>query len=143
MAEKVVVDTNIFVSAIMNADGAPRHIIRLCLAEALIPLMGNALFAEYEDVCGRSELFDDQLIPEAERFVLLDAFFSSCHWVPIYYLWRPNLKDEADNHLIELAVGGGATALITANKRDFVRTELLFPQLRIYTAGEFLAQRRS
>src|SRR6478735_4130400 len=103
--------------------------------------MGNALFAEHEDVCGRSELFDDQLIPEAERFVLLDAFFSSCHWVPIYYLWRPNLKDEADNHLIELAVGGGATALITANKRDFVRTELLFPQLRIYTAGEFLAQR--
>jgi len=143
MIEKVVVDTNIFVSAIMNADGAPRQVIRLCLEKMLLPLVGNALFAEYEDVCGRKELFDDAILPKDERFLLLEAFFSVCQWVPIYYLWRPNLKDEADNHLIELAVGGGATALITANRKDFARAELLFPQLRVVTAGEFLAQRRS
>lgn len=139
---KVVVDTNIFVSALMNADGAPRHVIRLCLEGSLLPLIGNALFAEYEDVCGRDTLFDDRLISKQDRMTLLDAFLSSCLWTPIYYLWRPNLRDEADNHLIELAVGGGASTLITANKRDFARAELLFPQLEIRTAGELLAQRR-
>ncbi|MDJ1633438.1 putative toxin-antitoxin system toxin component, PIN family [Agrobacterium rhizogenes] len=139
---KVVVDTNIFVSALMNADGARRHVIRLCLEGSLLPLIGNALFAEYEDVCGRDTLFDDRLISKQDRMTLLDAFLSSCLWTPIYYLWRPNLRDEADNHLIELAVGGGASTLITANKRDFARAELLFPQLEIRTAGEFLAQRR-
>ncbi|WP_174069912.1 putative toxin-antitoxin system toxin component, PIN family [Rhizobium rhizogenes] len=139
---KIVIDTNVFVSALMNADGAPRQLIRLCLQGHLLPLIGNTLFAEYEDVCGRDDLFDDRLISKDERTELLDAFLSSCLWIPIYYLWRPNLRDEADNHLIELAVGGGATALITANKRDFIRPELLFPQLQILTAGEFLAKRR-
>jgi putative PIN family toxin of toxin-antitoxin system len=140
---KIVIDTNVFVSALMNADGAPRQVIRLCLEGSLLPLIGNTLFAEYEDVCARDNLFDDRLISREDRTALLDAYLSSCLWVPIYYLWRPNLRDEADNHLIELAVGGGASALITANKRDFGRSELLFPQLEILTAGEFLAQRRA
>ena len=139
---KIVIDTNVFVSALMNANGAPRQVIRLCLEGDLLPLIGNTLFAEYEDVCARDNLFDDRLISKEDRIALLDAFLSSCLWIPIYYLWRPNLRDEADNHLIELAVGGGAPALITANKRDFARAELLFPQLQILTAGEFLAQRK-
>ncbi len=140
---KVVIDTNIFVSAIMNADGAPRQVIRLCLEEHLVPLISNALFAEYEDVCGRDALFDDRFISKEERAILLDAFLSSCIWIPIYYLSRPNLRDEGDNHLIELAVGGGASNLITANKKDFAQAELLFPQLEILTAGEFLMRRKS
>lgn len=139
---KVVIDTNIFVSAIMNADGAPRQVIRLCLEGRLAPLISNALFAEYEDVCGRDALFDNRFISREDRSTLLDAFLSSCLWIPIYYLWRPNLRDEGDNHLIELAVGGGASALITANKKDFTQAELLFPQLEIQTAGEFLIQRK-
>ncbi|MBB3287306.1 MULTISPECIES: putative toxin-antitoxin system toxin component, PIN family [unclassified Rhizobium] len=139
---KVVIDTNIFVSAIMNADGAPRQVIRLCLEERLVPLISNALFVEYEDVCGRDVLFDDRFISKEERITLLDAFLSSCVWTPIYYLWRPNLRDEGDNHLVELAVGGGASALITANKKDFAQAELLFPQLEIHTAGEFLIRRK-
>ncbi|PST23225.1 putative toxin-antitoxin system toxin component, PIN family [Rhizobium sp. JAB6] len=139
---KVVIDTNVFVSAIMNADGAPRQVIRLCLEEQLVPLISNALFAEYEDVCERDSLFDDRFIAKEERAALLNAFLSSCLWIPIYYLWRPNLHDEGDNHLIELAVGGGASALITANKRDFAQAELLFPQLEIHTAGEFLIRRK-
>ena len=136
---KVVVDTNIFVSAIMNADGAPRDIIRLCLQGQLTPLMGNSLFAEYEDVCARENLFAGRSLSSHERAELLDAFLSVCLWVPIYYLWRPNLRDEADNHVIELAIGGGAAVIVTANKRDFSRAELLFPQLAIQTAGELLA----
>ncbi|MGV1790179.1 putative toxin-antitoxin system toxin component, PIN family [Rhizobium sp. A37_96] len=139
---KVVIDTNILVSAIMNADGAPRQVIRLCLEERLVPLVSNALFTEYEDVCGRDALFDSRFISKEERIVLLDAFLSSCLWIPIYYLWRPNLRDEGDNHLIELAVGGGASALITANKKDFAQAELLFPRLEIQTAGEFLIRRK-
>ncbi|SCB38723.1 putative toxin-antitoxin system toxin component, PIN family [Rhizobium multihospitium] len=139
---KVVIDTNIFVSAIMNADGAPRQVIRLCLEGRLAPLISNALFAEYEDVCGRDALFDNRFISREDRSTLLDAFLSSCLWIPIYYLWRPNLHDQGDNHLIELAVGGGASALITANKKDFAQAELLFPQLNIHTAGEFLIQRK-
>jgi hypothetical protein len=30
----------------------------------------------------------------------LDAFLSVCHWQKVYYAWRPNLPDEADNHKV-------------------------------------------
>jgi len=110
---------------------------------ALAPLMGKALLSEYEDVCGRDQIFKQSMISREQRGILLDAFMSCCTWVPIYYLWRPNLKDEADNHLIELAIGGRASMLITANKRDFRQAELLFPQLKVLNAGELLAERRS
>ncbi|KGD86569.1 MULTISPECIES: putative toxin-antitoxin system toxin component, PIN family [Rhizobium/Agrobacterium group] len=138
---KVVVDTNIFISAIMNAEGTPRQVIRLCLQEEITPLMANALFSEYEDVCSRDDLFVRSPLSVEERAELLQAFFSCCQWVSIYFLWRPNLRDEADNHILELAISGGADVIITANKRDFAQSELAFPKLKIFTAGEFLAWR--
>jgi uncharacterized protein len=134
----VVVDTNVFVSAIMGANGASRQVIRLCLNQRLKPLMGNALFSEFEDVCARDDLFDEKLITRSDRDTLLDAFYACCTWVPIYFLWRPNLRDEADNHVMELAIAGGAEMIITANKKDFRYSELSFPQIEICNPIEFL-----
>jgi uncharacterized protein len=134
----VVVDTNVFISSVMSASGASRQIIRLCLQGRLNPLMGNALFSEYEDVCSRDELFDARLISREDRNTLLDSFFASCAWIPIYFLWRPNLRDEADNHVMELAIAGGAEMIITANKKDFRNAELNFPNIEICSPVEFL-----
>ncbi|NJM29019.1 MAG: putative toxin-antitoxin system toxin component, PIN family [Rhizobiales bacterium] len=138
----VVVDTNVFVSAIMSKSGASREVVRWCLKGDIEPLMGNALFNEYEDVAARDELFDVELISRAERGELLDAFFASCRWVAIYYLWRPNLRDEADNHLMELAVAGNASTIITGNKRDFRDSELKFPGIHVQSPAEFLKEGR-
>ena len=55
--------------------------------------------------------------------------------VSVYYLWRPNLPDEADNHVVELAVAGDAEAIVTHNTRDFCRNELRFPGLTVVTPG--------
>jgi uncharacterized protein len=134
----VVVDTNVFISAVMSADGASRQVIRFCLQGRLRPLMGNALFSEFEAVCARDELFDLKLITRADRNELLEAFYASCLWVPIYFLWRPNLRDEADNHVMELAIAGGAEMIITANKKDFRNAELSFPHIEICNSVEFL-----
>lgn len=103
-------------------------------------MIGNALFQEYEDVVGRDALFREAAITRAERNTLLDAVLSVCEWVPIYYLWRPNLPDESDNHLVELAIAGGAAFIVTANKRDLKGGELNFPHLRVATAGAYMKQ---
>ena len=81
--------------------------------------------------------FSSKSVSTETRGELLDAFLKSCHWVPFYYLWRPNLPDEGDNHVLELAVAGGAVAIITFNKSDFLRAELNFPNIAIQTPKEF------
>jgi predicted nucleic acid-binding protein len=93
--------------------------------------MGNALFAEYESVIQREEIIAKCPLTEEETLALLASFMSVSQWINIYYLWRPNLKDEADNHLIELAVAGNAQIIATNNIKDFQNAELLFPNLSI------------
>jgi uncharacterized protein len=143
MSERIVVDTNVFVAAIKSSEGASRAVFRLCLEDRCRPLVGEKLFMEYEDVLGRSELFQGSPLSARHRNILLDAFLSVCEWIPVFFLWRPNLPDEGDNHLIELAVAGVATRLITHNIRDFQAGELRFPQVKIQTPSEFLKQWRN
>lgn len=143
MLKRVVVDTNVLVSALLRKDSTPRHIIRLCLLKEIQPLMGMALFAEYEAVMGRAEIKKASILSNKERETLMDAFFHVCQWISVYYLWRPNLRDEGDNHVMELAVAGNADAVITGNTKDLRQGELLFPSIKIVTAKEFLKEWRS
>lgn len=139
--ERIVVDTNVFVGACLGA-GASNEVVALCLRGEAIPLMGTALLAEYEDVLGRSELFAHSRLDAAERDELLDIFIARCRWTRIYFRWRPNVPDEGDNHLVELAIAGGAQAIVTRNQRDMLRMELRFPTLRVLAPEMFLREVR-
>ncbi len=133
----IVVDTNVFVSA-LRGPGASNRVIDACLRGDFAPLMGPALLTEYEAVTSRDELFTRSALSRKEREELLDIFFSICRWTRIYYGWGPNLPDEADNHLIELAIAGGAEVIVTRNKRHLLAGELRFPDLRVLTPEELL-----
>ncbi len=52
---------------------------------------------------------------------VLAALAQRGRWVSVYFGWRPNLPDEGDNHLFELALAGNAAAIITHNVRDVGR----------------------
>jgi putative PIN family toxin of toxin-antitoxin system len=136
---RVVIDTNVFVGACMGF-GASRKIVEACLYRQLIPLMGTTLLAEYEDVLGRASLFKGCRLNARERSELLDIFLACCEWVRVYYSWRPNLKDEGDNHLVELAVAGAADNIVTRNLRDLRAMELRFPNLRVLSPEDQLKE---
>ncbi len=138
---KVVVDTNVFVGACLGV-GAASEVIASCLRGQAVPLMGCALFAEYEDVLGRDELFASCRLDARERSDLLDIFLSSSVWTRIYYAWRPNLRDEGDNHLIELAIAGAVEFIVTRNLRDLAHSELRYAHLSILSPEQFLQEIR-
>jgi putative PIN family toxin of toxin-antitoxin system len=139
MPPRIVVDTNVFIGAILSPVGENRELLRACLDGRSRPLMGTALFHEYEDLLGRSALLAKSPLSLFERDTLFAAFLSVAEWVKVYFLWRPNLPDEADNHLIELALAGAAASIVTHNLRDLRQGELRFPALRIQTPRQFLA----
>jgi predicted nucleic acid-binding protein len=79
-----VIDTNVFISTLMKADTAPRALLRRGLLGQVQPLIGNALYSEYEDIMAREHVFTTSAVTADEREALFDAFVSQCQWVNIY-----------------------------------------------------------
>ena len=108
MAKRIVVDTSVLIAALIGHGGPNREVLHRCLTGRYQPLLGNALVTEYEDVSQRPDILAQCPVSANEIRDLLDAFCSVAEWVPVYFLLRPNLPDEADNHLLELAAAGNA-----------------------------------
>jgi len=138
MGKTIVIDTSVIISALIGKRGPGRGVVRKCLLGEHKALISNALFLEYEDVSKRKQVQDICPLSSKEIAELLNALYSLCEWVPIYYLWRPNIVDEGDNFLIELALAGNATHIVTNNISDLKNAELKFPELNIVTPARFL-----
>ena len=138
MSLQIVVDTNVFVGAILSSQGLNRELIRRCLLGEYQPMMSNALYLEYESVIEREEIISKCQLDRGKVNELLDGFLSVSKWVYIYYSWRPNLRDEGDNHVIELAIAGNARMIVTNNLKDFRGSELTFPQLQILNPHQII-----
>jgi len=139
---KVVVDTNVFVDACLGKREC-QQVISSCFDGSLVPLMGTALFLEFESVLSRSFIERKSRLNGSERSELLDIFLGCCLWTPIYFGWRPNLPDEADNHLIELAVAGHARHIVTSNVSDLARGEMRFDQVSTRTPKQLIEELQS
>jgi predicted nucleic acid-binding protein len=46
--------------------------------------------------------------------------------VDVHFLWRPQLRDPADEMVLETAANGRAAALVTFNQRDYGRAPASF-----------------
>nr|VFK64626.1 MAG: putative toxin-antitoxin system toxin component, PIN family [Candidatus Kentron sp. TUN] len=140
MKPRIVVDTNVFTAALIGPKSPNREILRRCLVGRCTPLLSNTLFSEYEEVSTRKSIIERCPVRLEDIRNLLDAFCSVSEWVPIFYLWRPNLADEGDNHVLELATAGNAQWIATNNVRDFGNADLRFPEIRIATPERILQE---
>lgn len=136
--KKIVVDTSVLISALIGKTGPSRQLLRHCLFGEYKPMISTTLFLEYEDVYQRPQIAELCPLEPTEIKELLGAFYSVCSWVPIHYLWRPNLIDENDNFLIELAVASNAQFIVTNNTKDLAGAELTFEGLEIVKPEQLL-----
>ena len=134
----VVIDTNVFVAGLRSGGGASRAVLRKSLQGDLQPLFGNALWMEYQDLLDRPVW--GEFTSSDERRAVLAALVKQARWISVYYGWRPNLPDEGDNHLIELALAGGAQAIVTHNLRDLMGGQLRLGKLRVLTPAQCLEE---
>jgi predicted nucleic acid-binding protein len=50
---------------------------------------------------------------------VLDGLCDRAEHQQVYFLWRPQLSDPKDDHILELAVASGGVTIVTHNVRDF------------------------
>ena len=132
---KVVVDTNVLVSGLLNPRGAPGRIVDLILAGHIELIVDDRILAEYHDVLRRArfgfEAKDDQFL------AFIDAAALHVHGTPL----PEPLADEDDEPFLEAAIAGEAAALITGNARHFPTRRAQGP--RIVSPSAFVAWRRT
>lgn len=133
----VVIDTNIWIAALISKEGISREIIRLALMERISPQISTTLFLEYEAVMKREKIQTLCSLSFDEQEELFQAFLSTCKWNEIFYLWRPNLDDLGDDFLIELAVASNSKVIITENIKDIAFGELKF-DIEVLTPKDYL-----
>jgi putative PIN family toxin of toxin-antitoxin system len=111
---KVVVDTNVIVSALLKPAGKPARILRLVIQGDLEVVISEAILAEYEEVLARPR-FD---LPSGEVEKILSLIRSKGVRAPALAATL-NLPDPKDEAFLEAALATGAHALVTGNKKHY------------------------
>ena len=116
---RIVLDTSCVVAAMRSPTGASAAILRAARAGPVTLLISVPLAVEYEAVCGRMEHRKAAELNEKELAVFLDALVAMAEPVEPHYLWRPQLRDAADEMVLEVAANGRADVIATFNTGDF------------------------
>jgi putative PIN family toxin of toxin-antitoxin system len=128
---RLVVDTNIVVSAALKPGGFQRTSLVLALTRPARLYVSNAILAEYRDVLSRSELG----ILRGLRLQLLQLIRNRSF--PVNPRHRLDVCSHADdNRFLEVADRAGADYLITGNLRHF---PAYWKKTKIIGAREFIA----
>jgi len=107
----------VLVAALRSDSGASRQLLIGALDRTFEVLASVPLIFEYEAVLTRLEQLEASGLTSPQVNDILDAFVKVSIPVPLRFLWRPRLKDPADEMVLETAVNGAADWLVTFNQR--------------------------
>jgi putative PIN family toxin of toxin-antitoxin system len=111
---KIVLDTNIIVSAFINPKGVPGEIISLLLSKKIIVCYDNKIFSEYVEVLKKSKFkFDSILVDEFLNFIRDNGEYI------IAEPQRVKFDDEDDKVFYDVYKSCDASYIITGNKKHF------------------------
>jgi uncharacterized protein len=128
---RLVLDTNIVVSAALKPDGLQRTVLVLAITPPARLYVSEAIFAEYRAVLARPEL----RIRKGLQRQLLQLVKNRSHFVAVS---RPlqATKDPGDDKFLECADAARADYLITGNQRHFPK---FWKRTKVVTSREFIS----
>jgi putative PIN family toxin of toxin-antitoxin system len=121
-----VLDTDVMVAAMRSSEGASRQLLLGALDHRFELLLSVPLILEYEAVLTRPEHLTACGLNSQEIERVLDDLAAVAKPVRLAYRWRPKLPDPNDDMVLETAVNGNASAIVTFNQRDFIETSKSF-----------------
>jgi putative PIN family toxin of toxin-antitoxin system len=128
---RLVLDTNIVVSAALRPDGLQRTVLLLALTKPARLYVTDGILAEYATVLARPEL----RIRKGLRQQLLQLIRSRARRVaPVRRLQVT--PDPDDNLFLECADASRADYLVTGNQRHFPRS---WKRTKVITSREFIS----
>ncbi len=111
---RIVLDTNVLVSAILSPNGPPAAVLRALLTERGRLCFDERIVSEYRDVLtGAKFSFDRELVEE------LIGFLESAGTPTLASPLAVDLPDPWDQMFIEVAVSSGADFLVTGNLKHY------------------------
>lgn len=113
-ARRIVLDTNVWISAFLSADGAPSKLVRRVIERGR-QVFSDITFAELETRLWRSK-FDRYLSIDLRRRILHDVK-AIADWIEIPHelARRTWCRDADDNHFIRAALAAHAPMLVTGD----------------------------
>jgi uncharacterized protein len=127
---RLVIDTNIIVSAALKPDGLQRTVLLIAFTKPARLYVSDAILDEYREVLSRREL----QIPKGCQQKLLQLIRRSAHVVtPLRQL--EIAKDPDDNKFLECADAARADYLLTGNLQHFPR---FWKKTKVITSREFI-----
>jgi predicted nucleic acid-binding protein len=117
--------------------GASAELLRRARRGEFTLAASVSLFMEYEAVCARPEHLLAAGLDSFELNIFLDALAHIVSPVEVHFLWRPQLRDPADELVLEAAVNASANTLLTFNLKHFAGVASRF-NLAVSQPGPFL-----
>ena len=134
MAPPVVLDTNVLYAGLRSNRGASFRLLELLDSGLFEPCVSVPLVFEYESVLKRAAR--ELGLTHSDVDDVVDFICRVARPQPIFFLWRPLLRDPKDDMVLEVAVEGRCDYIVTHNVRDFAGAEQF--GLQIVLPGEFL-----
>ncbi|AEF85298.1 conserved hypothetical protein [Treponema primitia ZAS-2] len=111
---KLVLDTNIIVSAFLNPMGIPGEILSMVLAKKIKICYDNKIFAEYTEVLTRSKFnFNKELVNDFLEFIKIYGEYVLAEPQNIVFI------DEDDKIFYDVLKSSNADYIITGNKKHY------------------------
>ena len=133
---RVVLDSNVLVAALRSRQGASFRLLELLQAGAFEIAISVPLTVEYEAALTRHAV--SLGLRRSEVTTVVDYLCAVGKRQPIYFLWRPLLRDPDDEFVLEVAVAADCQYIITHNVRDFAGAERL--GVNVLRPNQFLRQ---
>src|SRR5579863_2712866 len=119
VAGSFVLDTDVMVAALRSDRGASRQLLLAALNGQFELLLSVPLMLEYEAVLTRAQHLTACGLSRTEVGRVLDDLAAVATPVRLAFRWRPRLPDPDDDMVLETAINGRASAIVTFNQRDF------------------------